>query len=120
MDGLLNYTPHRELIYRPADSEPVVLPQHGNVRLVEEYLAGGSLPNGLPLTWLRYGLAEALPEPQSGVVYVVSQLVVLAHPERDDLVFPAGLERNDEGDVIGFCYLARPAPTEANRDVETS
>jgi len=54
------------------------------------------------------------------VVYVVSQLVVLAHPERDDLVFPAGLERNDEGDVIGFCYLTRPAPTEANRDVETS
>ncbi|SHJ67755.1 hypothetical protein SAMN02745244_03023 [Tessaracoccus bendigoensis DSM 12906] len=108
MGELRNYTPHKVLTYRPDDGEPVVLPQRGNVRLVEQFDDGGLLPNGRPLTLLSYGLADGLPEATAGVVFVVSQLVVGAHPEREDLVFPAGLVRNDEGDIVGFRYLARP------------
>lgn len=110
MDSLLNYTPHRELIYRPAHGDAVVLPQRGNVRLVEEYLPGEELSNGLPLTWMRYGAPDGLPDPAHGAVYLVSQLVTNACPERDDLVFPAGLVRNERGDIVGFQLLARLAP----------
>lgn len=110
MDSLLNYTPHRELIYRPDDGDAIVLRQQGNVRLVEEYLPAGELANGLPLTWMRYGAPDGLPAPAPCVVYVVSQLVANACPERDDLVFPAGLVRNEHGDIIGFRLLARSAP----------
>ncbi len=113
MGRLLNFTPHRELVYRPENGAVVELPQRGNVRLVEEYLPGGQLSNGLPLTWLRYGAPEGLPDPAPGVVYVVSQLVVNACPERDDLVFPAGLLRNEHGDITGFRLLARSAPSDA-------
>lgn len=110
MNRILNYTPHRELTYMPDGGEPIVLPQQGNVRLVEEYQPTDALPNGLPLTWLRYGKPAGLPEPRNGLVYVVSQLVVNACPDRDDLVFPAGLVRNDAGDIVGFRFLARNAP----------
>lgn len=109
MRKLKNYTPHKVLTYRPDDGPSLTLPQSGNVRLIEEFVSGGTLPNGLPLTLLRYGKADGLPEPSDGIVYVVSQLVVNAYPQRDDLVFPAGLVRNDNGDIIGFRLLARPA-----------
>ena len=109
MAGLKNYTPHKMLTYRPDDGDAVLLPQSGNVRLAESFVDGGTLPNGLPLTLLQYGAAEGLPDPVEGVVYVVSQLVVNAHPEREDIVFPAGLVRNDEGDIVGFRLLARPS-----------
>lgn len=109
MERLLNYTPHAQLVYRPDDGAAVTLPQQGNVRLAEEWLPDGELPNGMPLTRLRYGPPEGLPSPRAGVVYVVSQLVVNACPERDDLVFPAGLLRNERGDITGFRLLARPA-----------
>lgn len=109
MRSLLNFTPHKVLTYLPEEGEPVELPQQGNVRLEEEFSPGGVLPNGLPVTLLGYGNAEGLPEPSEGVAYVVSQLVVNAHPAREDLVFPAGLVRNDSGDIVGFRLLARPA-----------
>lgn len=109
-DTLRNFTPHRVLIYQPDGGVPVTLPQMGNVRLAEHYVDGGLLPNGLPCSHLHYGKPSGLPEPQPGVILIVSQLVANALAERDDLVFPAGLTRNDDGDIAGFRYLARPAP----------
>lgn len=108
MARLLNFTPHRELVYSPQGADALVLPQAGVVRLVEHICAGGELPNGLPLTVIDYGEPAGLPDPVDGVVYVVSQLVVLACPHRKDLVFPAGLVRDDHGEITGFSYLARP------------
>lgn len=106
---LQNYTPHTELVYRPDDGDPIVLPQQGNARCTEEYQPGGTLPGGELVMHLRYGEVTGLPLPAAGVTYVVSQLVVNALPERDDLAFPAGLVRDDEGTIVGFRYLARPA-----------
>lgn len=109
MGTLENYTPHRHLTYRPDDGRTVQLPQRGNVRLAEEFAAGGWLADGLPLTLVSYGAVDGLPGPRHGVVLVVSQLVVSALPDRDDLAFPAGLVRDGEGSIVGFRYLARPA-----------
>lgn len=109
MTRLVNYTPHAELTYRPDGGDVHVLPQQGNARCAEEHVPGGEVAPGLPLTLMRYGEVTGLPEAQDGVVVVVSQLVVNALPERTDLVFPAGLVRDDEGTIIGFRYLARPA-----------
>lgn len=111
MTNLANYTPHLDLTYRPDGGDAVVLPQLGNARCTEEYLPAGGFPEGdLPLTLMRYGEVTGLPDPQPGTVFVVSQLVVNALPERTDLAFPAGLVRDGEGTIIGFRYLARPAP----------
>lgn len=112
MTWLRNYTPHLDLVYRPDAGDAVVLPQEGNARCTEEYAPGGTFAGSdLPLTWLRYGPVTGLPDPEEGVVHVVSQLVVNALPERDDLAFPAGLVRDGSGTIVGFRLLARPAPT---------
>lgn len=113
---LMNYTPHKLLMYLPPDGEPLELPQRGNVRLVERHEPGGLFANGLPVTLLSYEQSDALPEPSDDVVLIVSQLVVNAYPGRTDLAFPAGLQRNEQGDIIGFKYLARPAPNPSSNN----
>lgn len=112
MTRLANYTPHALLVYRPDGGEPIELPQLGNARCTEEYLPGGLLPGGLQLTLMGYGDVTGLPDPEPGVVYLVSQLAVNALPERTDVAFPAGLVRDNEGTIIGFRFLARPVSTE--------
>lgn len=114
MTRLVNFTPHTELVFRPVGGEPVVLPQQGNARCAEEFLPDGTFEGtDLPRTLMRYGQVTGLPEQTAGVVVVVSQLVVSACPERDDLAFPAGLVRDEAGTIVGFRYLARLAPSES-------
>ncbi len=48
-----------------------------------------------------------LPGRRAGVLLVVSRMVAEAVPEREDLVFPDGLVRADDGSVIGCTALAR-------------
>lgn len=117
MTRLVNYTPHAVLTYRPDGGEPLDLPQRGNARCSEEYLPGGEFPGGLPVTLMRYGEVTGLPSPEVGTVYLVSQLVVAALPDRTDLAFPAGLVRDDHGAIVGFRYLARPAEQPVWSDV---
>ncbi|WP_236567895.1 MULTISPECIES: hypothetical protein [unclassified Nocardiopsis] len=40
-----------------------------------------------------------LPEPQEGVWFIVSSVVVFAHPEREDLLVPSDLVRDGSGAV---------------------
>lgn len=108
---LLNYTPHDPLTYRPPGGEAQVLPQLGMARCREEVSDDGSFGDtgDYPRVRIGYGHVTGLPEPTEDAVYVVSQLVVAALPERDDLAYPAGLVRDDQGSITGFSLLARPA-----------
>ena len=56
-----------------------------------------------------YGSVENLPAPQPETLYIVSSMIQANCPERQDLVVPAPLVRNDEGEIIGcqgFSLLA--------------
>jgi len=46
-----------------------------------------------------------LPEPQDGVLIVVSGVVALAASDRHDLLVPAEVKRDDDGQTIGCCSL---------------
>lgn len=107
---LHNYTPHALLTWLPPDGEPVPLPQLGTARCDEVHLQLGFFDEDqrLPRTVIRYANVTGLPEPEPGVIYVVSQLTVAARPDRDDLAFPAGLRRDAEGTIVGFTLLGRP------------
>ena len=56
-----------------------------------------------------YGDPGSLPGPVDGVWHVVSQLVVNAMPDREDLLFPVDLVRDAEGNIMGCRALARLA-----------
>ena len=48
-----------------------------------------------------YGKVEGLPEPQENTIYIVSLITKMACQERDDLVTPGNLIRNEEGAIVG-------------------
>lgn len=54
-----------------------------------------------------FGKVENLPEPQEGVVYVVSALVAQAVPDREDVFIPDDTVRDEQGRIIGVRALAR-------------
>lgn len=55
----------------------------------------------------KFGKVEGLPDPQPGVLFIVSRLVLQACPERTDLVAPGDLVRDENGNVIGCNGLSR-------------
>ncbi len=109
MDRLLNYTPHRNLAYLTSDGGLVPLPPLGNARAEVEREPSGTLAveGGLPVYAVRYGEVRGLPDPTPGVYLVVSMLVAQLLPEREDLVFPDELVRDEEGTIIGFTSVGR-------------
>jgi hypothetical protein len=56
---------------------------------------------GVPLVAEERTRAD-LPEPQEGVWFIVSSVVVSAHPERRDLLVPSDLVRDGSG-VVTAC-----------------
>ncbi len=76
------------------DQEPTVLPGIGDAspRLTVEQVGQTTVelsPGVLcPVVVTRTLQDTSLPEPRVGVLFVISQLMCLAHPERRDLCFP--------------------------------
>lgn len=89
-----NYTPHEITIYTLSDG-PLVLPSIGVARCSTVSEHAGTF-EGIALASTVYGPVEGLPEPDPGVVLVVSGLV-LDHPStagRRDLAAPGELVRH--------------------------
>lgn len=110
---LVNRTPHDPLVIWQGDRVAMSLPAEpsparcAEIRNEQDPLAVGGV--SIPIVSLGYGQVSDLPEPVSGVVHVVSQLVCQALPDRTDLVYPAMLRRDESGNVIGCEALSRPA-----------
>ena len=56
---------------------------------------------GIPLFEVEFGEVQGLPEPQPDTIYIVSGMVLSAASDREDLVAPGDLVRNEEGQPIG-------------------
>lgn len=57
--------------------------------------------DGIPLFSTTFGAVQDLPDPQDGVVFVVSALVRQAVPHRKDVASPGDLVRDDKGNPVG-------------------
>jgi hypothetical protein len=55
--------------------------------------------NGAQVVKSVLGEVENLPDPVEGTIYIVSQLVVQALPDRKDLLAPGELKRDDLGAI---------------------
>jgi len=104
---LVNLTPH-PIVVR-TDNGDITFPASGQVARVtcRQELAGYVLLDGvqIPIQRTTFGQVEGLPEPQDGVVYIVSGLVMTALAgTRDDVVqpdtSPAGAIRDADGRII--------------------
>lgn len=101
---LINLTPHA--INLPG----LTVPPSGTVARCRELTESAGTLNGVEFVTRRYGAVEGLPEPEEGVVYIVSALVRLALPERCDLASPGDLIRDETGQIVGARNLVINAP----------
>jgi len=56
---------------------------------------------GIPTYRTTYGKVVGLPQPQDGVVYIVSGMVLAAISGRNDVFAPGELVRDENGNPIG-------------------
>ena len=57
--------------------------------------------DGIPVKQSSFSNIEGLPEPQEGIIYLVSSLVASRCSERKDVFIPDDSVRDNEGVIIG-------------------
>ncbi len=118
---LVNLTPHPVRVLTGTGGPGHVLRAAGPpARLVERAEPAGRLRLAddlvVPLVTLTHGGVENLPAPRPGVYYVVSRLVADACPERDDLLVPHDLVRDEEGNAVACRGFALDAAVSGPSD----
>ena len=101
-----NLTPHMLNIIA-ADGTVVNIEPSGVVPRVSSSQEIVEEINGISIFHEVFGDVIDLPQPEEGVVLVVSRLVASAVKGRNDILVPGNLLRNEQGQVIGANGLAR-------------
>lgn len=117
---LVNLTPHKITIIPPVgwvqygndDSDIVVEPSGMVARCAEtrQVVSVVAQPQGgwsIPVFRVEYGEVSGLPEPEDGVVYIVSMRLAQAVPHRQDVFFPGEAVRDTAGNIIGCIGLSK-------------
>jgi hypothetical protein len=99
-----NLTPHDVVVQRP-DGQ-VRIPSEGVARVLDRARDDSAI-DGVPIVALSTGGVVGLPEPEPGVLLLVSRVLALAVTDRTDLVFPFGEIRDDSGRILAVAALAR-------------
>ena len=107
---IINLTPHAVNIVGDDNSVVITIEASGNVARCSQTIdiVGDITVNSvsIPISSSSYGEVVDLPAPQVGVYYIVSRLVMSACPNRQDLLVPNDLVRDEAGRVIGCRSLA--------------
>lgn len=110
MNKIINLTPHAINVVDENDSVVVTIEASGNVARCSQtinIIDNITLNNvSVPISASCYGEVVDLPAPQDDTYYIVSRLVMSACPNRQDLLVPNDLVRDEAGRVIGCRSLA--------------
>lgn len=112
---LVNLTPHpvqiwdvdKNVIVIPAELMPARCIEKVYDRKLIKADFNYSDGNDVQVVKLSYTDVSYLPDPEDNVMYIVSVLVAQARPDRDDLLVPYDLVRNDNGSIMGCRALAK-------------
>ena|SRR5690625_2255323 len=103
---ILNFTPHDVNIVGENGAITTFAPVGEPIRLAQETVTVGEV-NGIPITETQFGDPVGLPEPKDGVFLIVSRLILTACIDRNDLVVPNEIVRDETGRIVGCKSLAR-------------
>lgn len=95
----VNLTPH-EINVMGISGDVITIPTSGTVARLKTGIAQIGEAEGVRFTKTVFGEPEGLPEPEDGVVFLVSQLIKNALPRRSDLGVPAEIVRDAEGKIL--------------------
>lgn len=98
--NLINLTPHA-VNFVTADGRQVDVQPEGIIARLEQHDVLSRWIGRIPVYKTEYGEVQNLPDPQPDTIYIVSGMVLSQVPERDDVLSPGALIRNDAGQVIG-------------------
>lgn len=89
-----------------------VIQSSGVVRAAQENTPDGTIPGSpeYPVSRVKFGAVEGMPDPQPDTVYVVSQITAAALKEQgrtDDILIVDRTVRDSEGKIIGCEGFAR-------------
>ena len=119
-----NLTPHEVNVYSESgdillgsyESEGIArvsVVTHPQCSLLEDNEAGSLF---IPVVERHWGKVEGLPEPEEGVVNLISSLVLAQVPNRTDCYAPDtgpdSVLRDEKGRIIGVRRLTRDAPNQ--------
>lgn len=104
---LVNLTPHDVIIRQ--DGEDIVISRSDKVARVKETEIHTETIDGVQVTDIYYDKTLNLPEPKENTYYIVSIVVAYANSNRQDLVFPDGLNayRDEKGQIEAVPGLRR-------------
>ena len=100
MTQIKTFTPHPISICNNAGEVVRVIQPEGLVRLKAVTVPAGEI-DGILVTRTEFGQPEGLPDFKEGTFYIVSQLVKNALPNRTDLLVPAEVVRDENGNIVG-------------------
>ena len=106
---LKNLTPHNVVIV--INDTKIVIPSDGIARVTETKTATPSIDvDGVVIETFvsAFGEVENLPPQEDGVMVIVSAMVASAAKDRNDLLVPGELVRDNDGNIIGCKSLRRP------------
>lgn len=107
---LVNLTPHTIHFFND-EGLNFVVPSSGIARVgvTRRTVTQLDLEGGLKvdLNEKSFGEVSGLPDPEEGVLYIVSALTAQAVPERTDVFVTDDTVRDDEGRIIGCRGIAR-------------
>lgn len=98
---LINKTPHPIHILDDNNNIVKSITSYGSIRLSTETVDAGFTVDDVKITKTVFGKSNGLPEYNIGTFYIVSQLVKNAYPDREDLLVPSDVVRDDSGNIIG-------------------
>ena len=101
MAHIINKTPHPIHILDDENNTIMTFESSGSIRLKASTVDAGFTVDDIKITKTVFGEPEGLPEYKLGLFYIVSQLVKSALPNREDLLVPAEVVRDDNGNIIG-------------------
>ena len=99
---LVNLCPHQVSV-KHSDGTETVIPQSGVARVAVSYQDAGTIPLGAHAVQVIkgvYGEVTGLPDPTSDCFFVVSHMVRMALPQRKDLLSPADIIRDAQGNIL--------------------
>ena len=100
--SLINMTPHPITIVDAENQIIKVIPASGNlIRLAQFTVPQNFTVDDIPVSKSTYSEPNGLPEYELGTFYIVSQLVKSACTDREDLLVPAEVVRDTNGNIIG-------------------
>ena len=84
-----------------SDGEKKIIEPSGTIARVGSERRFKGRIKGIDFYTSNFGEVKDLPDREPGVFYIVSRMVAEAVPDREDLVAPSELIRDDEGNIIG-------------------